>query len=373
MSLDGGCDGNNGHAAGGGGGIALGTAVTMFPANLMDCTDDLLAGMFRLLAVEHDSLALQHDSLAFFVRVKLVNRRVMCLIKNQLHAEYLAALHALACLVPGTRIPCGAANVMPIPSPMDSDETMQIYNDNMVLAPNGLEVGGIFNHHDWVYMENAEMEAGDDGQRVFMLLVGIFWSVAHIYDPQLVLGDGMSGVSDVSRLPNNIRSSMGHLDLTMSYNSERGNKYGHYHRFVRVRADTTMQKVFDAITFVEGWNTWAYMISGNKKLDPDVDVLELFENDVPCPDFPDYFSLRVQIRWPPVSIGVGRVLEESDFGVLDSDSNDSDEHVSGDSQDKSGERWSTIHWLWSIWSTIHWRWNTIHWPSSFVSSSSIAG
>jgi len=47
MSLDDGCGGNNGHAAGGGGVIALGTAVTMFLANLMDFTDDLLAGMFR--------------------------------------------------------------------------------------------------------------------------------------------------------------------------------------------------------------------------------------------------------------------------------------------------------------------------------------
>ena len=333
MSLESGCDRNNGGAGDGSGGIAVDSAVAMFPANLMDFADDLLAGIFRSLAMEHDSLALEHDSLAFFVSVKLVNRRVMCLIKNQLHAEYLAALHALAYLfVPGTRIPCGAANVMPVQTPNSLDETWQIYNDNMVLAPNGLEVGGIFNHHDWVYMENAEMEAGDDGQRVFMLLVGIFWSVAHIYDPQLVLGDGMSGVSDVSRLPNNIRSSMGHLDLTMSYNSERGNRYGHYHRFVRVRADTTMQKVFDAITFVEGWNISAYnMFIGDEKIDPDVDVLGSSEIDSDEP-------WRRSIKWPAVSIRVGRMLEDLDSGIDDSeDSSDSDEHVSGDSQNKSGD------------------------------------
>ena len=115
MSLDGGCDGNNGRAAGDGGGIALGTAVAMFPANLMDLTDDMLTGMFRSLAVEHDSLSLEHDALTLFVSVKLVNRRVMSLVRNRLHAEYQSALHALAYLVPGTRIPCGAASVLPMP------------------------------------------------------------------------------------------------------------------------------------------------------------------------------------------------------------------------------------------------------------------
>ena len=335
MSLDGGCDRNNGGAGGGSGGIAVDSAVAMFPAKLMDFADDLLAGIFRSLAMEHDSLALEHDSLAFFVCVKLVNRRVMCLIRNQLHAEYLAALHALAYLVPGTRIPCGAANVMPISSPMDSDETMQIYYDNLVLAPNGLEVGGTFNYNSMFPVGSGEMEADDDGQRVFLLLVMTTWCVVHIYDPQLVLGDGMSDVSDVSRLPNNIRSSMGHFDLIWSYDrlrQLRQNDVGFYFRFVRVRADTTMQKVFDAITFVEGWNISAYnMFIGDEKIDPDVDVLGSSEIDGDDP-------WRRSIKWPPVSIRVGRVLEGVDSDIDDNeDSSDSDEHVGGDSQNMSGD------------------------------------
>jgi len=58
----------------------------------MDLTDDLLARVFRSLAVEHDSLTLQHDSLAFFVSARLVSRRLMSLIRDRLSAEYRAAL-----------------------------------------------------------------------------------------------------------------------------------------------------------------------------------------------------------------------------------------------------------------------------------------
>ena len=105
MSLDGGCDGRNVRTTGDG--VAIGTAL---PANLMDFTDDLLAVIFRPLAMEHGELAVEHVPLAFFVSVKLVSRRMMSLMRNRLHAEYQAALHALAYLVPGTRIPCGAAS-----------------------------------------------------------------------------------------------------------------------------------------------------------------------------------------------------------------------------------------------------------------------
>jgi len=130
---------------------------------------------------------------------------------------------------------------------------------------------------------------------------------------------------------------MGHLDLTVSYDSLRQQwqndlEFGVYYRFVRVRADTTMQKVFDAITFVEGWNIPAYnMFVGVKKIYPDADVLGLLEIDVE-------FPLQVDIKWPPVSIRVGRMLEDLDSYIDDSeDRSDSDEHVSGDSQDKSGD------------------------------------
>ena len=305
MRLDGECDRNNGCVAGGSSGTAVGTPVSMFSANLMDLTDDLLTGMFRSLALEHnslamqhDSLALEHDSLAFFVSMKLVSRRVMNLMRNRLYAEYEAALHALAYLVPGTRIPCGADSVQPVPSPADWDETLIIFQDNLVLAPNGLEVGGIFNYRSMFFTESMELEVADDAQREFLLLVETYWYESTIYNPPLLPGEGMC---DVSRLPNNLRSSMGHLDSIVSYDSVRQSGFGYYFRFVRVRAETTMQEVFDAISFVEGWNLPTYnMCGGYEEIGPDIDVLNSIDH---APDE----QWRLVIDWPPLSICVGRV------------------------------------------------------------------
>jgi len=338
MSLDGGCEGTNDRAAGGGGG----TVLTMFPPNLMDLTDDLLAGMFRSLAVEDDSLALEHDSLAFFVSVKLVSCRVMILIRNRLHAEYQAALHALAHLVPGTRIPCGAASVLPVPSPADWDETWNIFKNNLVLAPNGLEVGGTFNYHSMFFTESMEIEVAANAQREFLLLVQTDWYdvFQDIYNPTLVPGGGMC---DVSRLPNNLRSSMGHLELTVSYDSVMQNGMGFYYRFVRVRENTTMQEVFDAITFVEGWHLPTYnMCIGEEEIDSAIDVLGSME-------IGDDEQWRPAINWPPLSIRIERVdlqqpmiqvhttISMLQGPVSDSDDNKdkgtNDEHTSGDRKD----------------------------------------
>ena len=104
MSLDGGCGGNNDREAG----LAGDMAVTIIPSNLTDLSDDLLTDMLCSLALEHDTLSLEHDALTLFVSVTLVSRRFRSLIRHRLHVEYQAALHALAYLVPGTRIPCGA-------------------------------------------------------------------------------------------------------------------------------------------------------------------------------------------------------------------------------------------------------------------------
>jgi len=355
MSLDGGCDGNNGRAAGGGGGGggggALGTAVAMFPAKLMDFEDDLLTGMFRSLAVEHDSLSLEHDSLAFFVGVKLVNRRVMSLMRNRLHAEYQAALHALAYLVPGTRIPCGAASVLPIPSPADWDETWIIYSDNLVLAPNGLEVGRTFNYYSRYFTETMELEVADDEPREFLLLVETYWYEDTVFNPPLAPGEGMC---DLSKLPNNLRSSMGHLDLIVPYDSMRQSDIGSYYRFVRVCESTTMQEVFDAISFVEGWNLPTYNMGiGDEEVGPDIDVLGSI-------DLKYDEQWRMVIDWPPLNICITRIAVEPlviqehtticmlQGPVSDMDDNedhsDIDEHASGDRADKTGgDNAQTMH------------------------------
>ena len=291
VSSDGESGGNNDLGPGLGGDIA----VAVFPPNLNDFTDDLLAQIFRSLAVQHDTMTLEHDSLALFVGVTLVNRRARSLIRNRLHAEYRAALHALACFVPGTRIPCGALRVLPVPSPANWDETWDIFNDTMVLAPNGLEVGGIFNYHSMYWTESLEMDVEEDEQREFLLLVQTYWFEEDIYVPALVSGEG---ICDVRALPNNLRSSMGHLESSVSYDSVRRNNIGYYYRFVRVRGDTSMQEVFDAITFVEGWNLPTYnMCLADEDIDPDVDVLGTMAMETDE-------QWRLAINWPSLSIRV---------------------------------------------------------------------
>ena len=302
MSSDGGCDGNSDRAAGLGGD----TAVTkLFPPNLMDFTDDLLAGIFRSLAVEHDALTLEHDSLAFFVRVKLVSRRVMSLIRNKLHAEYQAALHALAYFVPGTRIPCGATTVLPMPSPADWDEMWNIFQDNLVLAPNGLEVGRPFDFWSMIFTESVAANA----QREFLVLVqtDYYDVIKDIYNPTLVPAGAMC---DVSRLPNNLRSSMGYLELTVSWDSvmKNGMCMGFYYRFVRVRDNTTMQEVFDAMTFAEGWHLPTYNMNtgggpGSEEIGPAIyafGYLGIGDDDAD-------FQRRPAIKWPRLSSRIERV------------------------------------------------------------------
>jgi hypothetical protein len=112
---------------------------------------------------------------------------------------------------------------------------------------------------------------------------------------------------------------MGHLDSSVSYDSVRRNNIGFYYRFVRVRDDTSMQEVFDAITFVEGWNLPTYnMCIGDHDIGPGVDVLGTMEMG-------DDEQWRPAINWPALSI---RVRCE--------DKSDNDEHTSADREDKSG-------------------------------------
>jgi len=284
-------------------GLGGDTAVTkLFRPNLMDFTDDLLASMFRSLAVEHDALTLQHDSLAFFVRVKLVSRRVMSLIRNRLHAEYQAALHALAYFVPGTRIPCGATTVLPMSSPADWDEVWNIFQDNLVLAPNGLEVGGPFISWNMTFTESMAANA----QREFLVLVQTQHSnvFQDIYKSTLVPAGGMY---DVSRLPNNLRSYMGYLESTVSWDSvmENGMDLGFYYRLVRVRDNTTMQDLFDAITFVEGWHLPTYNMGigdeyGDDEIGPAIYVFGYM-------GIGDKDKRRPGLTWPPLSHRIERV------------------------------------------------------------------
>jgi len=308
------CDVNPGHAAdgsagggdgGGGGNTAVATLVTISPTNLlMELHDDLLANIFRSLALEHDLLALQHDFLAFFVSAQLVNRRVMNVIRNRLYAEYRAARHALAYFVPGTRIPCGAASVLPVPSPADWVETWNIFQDNMVLAPNGLQVGGIFNYDGIFSTESLEITVADDAQREFLLLIQNDYHGGSIYSPLL---EAAEGIADLSMMPNNLRSAMGHLHLSVSYDSLGENEIGYYYRFIRVCADTTMQMVFNAISFVEGWILPDFnMTIGDEEIGPDVNVLGSLE-------MTDDTQWRPAIWWPQLSISIELVTVEPPF------------------------------------------------------------
>jgi len=189
--------------------------------------------------------------------------------------------------------------------------------DWLLVMTEHAKVGGIFNYHSMYFTESLEMDVADDAEREFLLLVQTDWYDEDIYVPALVPGEG---ICDVTRLPNNLRSSMGHLESSVSYDSVRRNNIGNYCRFVRVRGETSMQEVFDAITFAEGWNLPTYnMCIGDEDIGPDVDVLGTMEVG-------DDEQWRLAINWPPLSI---RVVCENNI--------DNNEHPSDDREDKSDD------------------------------------
>ena len=269
-------------------------AVINLPAiTLMGLNNNVLAKMFR-------PLTLEHASLAYFTWVKLINKRMTTVIRDEMkNKDYQKAVHAFVFLVPGTRIPCGTATVLPVPIPGDWDETMEIFDESK-LAPNGVEVGGIFGYHAMFFTETEELEESDSGLQEFLLLLQLdFWG-RDIYDPALE-SEGPADVADLQFLPDNLRSAMGHLGLTVSYDSLERTDMGDYLRFLRVRADTTMQQVYDAVSFAEGWTMPEFnMRIADTEIAADVTVLASSE-------MLDDEQWRLCINWPKLSIKIGHV------------------------------------------------------------------
>jgi len=190
-----------------------------------------------------------------------------------------------------------------------------------------------------------------NAQREFLVLVqtDYYDVIKDIYNPTLVPAGAMC---DVSRLPNNLRSSMGYLELTVSWDSvmKNGMCMGFYYRFVRVRDNTSMQEVFDAITFVEGWHLPTYNMYiddiGNEKIGPAIYVFGYM-------GIGDDEQRQPGITWPPLSLRIERVdlqppvihvhttISMLQGPVSDSndnqDKNNNDEHTSGEREDKSGD------------------------------------
>ena len=268
--------------------------MTINKINLMSVADDQLASMFR-------PSTLEHASLAYFAWVKLINRRMSNVIRNEMKNKvYQASLHAFVFLVPGTLIPCGAVTVLPVPVPSNWDETCRIFKDNMQLAPNGVQVGAIFRYDAGFFTESDELWEKDNGLSLFMLLVQIDYYAEEIYDHALE-SHGPDDVADLCFLPNNIRSAMGHLHLNVSYDSLEQTEMGDYFRFLRVREDTTMQQVFDAVSFAEGWTEPTFnMKIADTEIGADVTVLassDMLEDE----------QWRMAIEWPKLSIKIGHV------------------------------------------------------------------
>jgi len=76
---------------------------------------------------------------------------------------------------------------------------------------------------------------------------------------------------------------------------------GDYLRFLRVREDTTMQQVYDAVGFAEGWTMQAFnMRIADTEIGADVNVLvssEMLDDE----------QWRLAINWPKLSIEIGHV------------------------------------------------------------------
>lgn len=275
---------------GGGGGIGDLGVVAM---GLLELFDEVLMQMIR-------SLPLSEETLGFLRRLKSTNRRFFNLIRREMkiNKDYRISVYGLSLFVPGTRIPCGAETVLALPMPVDMKEVMKIFESGK-MAPNGLFVSNIFQYSSDFWTESWEHVQSVDEEllelRTFFLCVEIDFDPCD-YFPNVDVSELPRGsIVDLEGLPNVVRSVMGLSGLTgMDDEIDYVNMCG-YLRVVRVQGNTTMQQVFDAIRFVEGWNLSNYEMTMSDAGDLPgymeiLQVLQIADEEV--------IQMRPQISWP---------------------------------------------------------------------------
>jgi len=270
--------------------------------------DDALSAIFR-------SLPVSHDTLQMYANLKAVSKRMLRVTRAQMRNNHLAlTLQTVWHRFPGTNIPYRAETVPPTRVVQNQDEYFDwVESDDMQwCAQNGLRVSNSFQCAPGFDAESLEGIDEGDGIIPFFIVVQLNYDLVDILHPSMV-PENTGGMADLSRLPNEIRASMGLTGLTVPYDSLVFGGLGDYYRLVQVTQDTTMQAIFDAIAGHEGWNTSTSNLPFNTST-PDVpfdmrlDIDALGENTTVMHTMTAAEELQVRwvlvVDWPSLSTEV---------------------------------------------------------------------
>ena len=218
-------------------------------SNLMILHDDAL---LRILKADK----ITRDSLAFITRLKATNRRLCCLIRNEMHEniEYSKQVRTIPFLIAGTNIPCNAKHVQPTTVVSGTIELIDHFNLTCKMGPNHITVSDVYTLD---YNECLCMTTDDEN--VFFISVCIYIrNNQFLQDIPLVT----TTTYDISGIPNVMRQSLDFpnrthntdfIDLVME-------EFVYYYRMVRCWPHTTMLEIYDAIAHAEGWNKGTYKL-----------------------------------------------------------------------------------------------------------------
>ena len=269
-------DGAAGAASGNhdGAGSADNEIVPIDFSSLFDIPDHLLMRVIRSELV--------HEGTTFFLKnLKQVNRRLYLQIRHEmfLHHGFRDAVHALSLIVPGTKIPCGAELVTVPETPSNFVQYLEGFVRNAITAPNGLSVGGIMQPAHYGDLGVWSVSPTIAGQPLtYYLRVSITFRSSDFLQG---LPQNTANTTNLALVPNIVRAVVRFTSLTEHTRvvDRACGVTAIYARLVRVRINTTMQAIFNAIAYAEGWNmgVFAMSIGNNVVLYPQGTVAELIE------------------------------------------------------------------------------------------------
>jgi hypothetical protein len=198
------------------------------------------------------SCAVDEALLVFISNLKQTSRQM----RNYMHREmaknvaYRELVKELLLVVPGTRIACGATHMPEPPLLTGIAQLLHKFNSEMLTADNGVGIGGTY-ISDGGFLQNSVVQDTDDN--TYLVAVNIYFQTATYLTGLPSIDDHLT---DLSRVPNVVRSVLGMTGLTGSvahanYCVE-WDLVGKYTRMVRVNSKHTMQNIQDAIAWREG-------------------------------------------------------------------------------------------------------------------------
>ena len=288
-----------------------------------DLPDELLIQIMK-------SHGMTEEILVFICNLKATSVRLHSIIYREMqqNTSYNTHVKRLLLVVKGTKIPCGASEMLSPPYLTGVKNLTRNFNDTMQLADNNIGIGGPFQ----IGGRFAERSVLDiSSQEELDVNVSTYLVAIHI---RFLATDYLSNLSacsekmvDLSRVPNMVRSVFIMPQLT-EYAAHVNNYtqnivMGTYTRMVRVNAENTMQDMQDAIAWREGlvFDSFAMQIHTR-------DVEEPFTAETTVPQ---YLQMRqdstivphVTIWWD----GQLRPAEESSDWDSSSDYDESDNEI----------------------------------------------